>query len=77
MVFEPKIVGLTAAGNVIGAHAVKPADYINPTIPGGGPGRLDPGHTFQLQLDDPGTPANPDFSFTGDMNVSGTNPNQP
>lgn len=68
------IAGLDVSGNCIFTRTVTAEDFVNPVLPGGGPGNLNPGHEYLVALDgtrDPGI----DYEFSGGLLVVGTNPN--
>jgi len=73
-----RIIGLDATGNYLAVHPVATTDFVNPILPGGGPGKLNPGHDYLVQLDSPQYPGI-DFAFDGpsdhDLVVTGSNPN--
>ena len=70
-----RIVGIDAAGNYIAVHPIEAKDFVNPVIPGGGPGKLNPGHDYTVQLEDEHYPGI-DWTFADhDLVVVGTNPN--
>jgi hypothetical protein len=73
-----RIIGLDATGNYIAVHPVGATDFVNPILPGGGPGKLNPGHDYLVQLDSPQY-AGIDFAFDGPSDhmlvVTGSNPN--
>lgn len=72
--FNPVIIGLDATGTLICAHLVVAADFVNPAMPGGGPGRFSPGNSYDVILDDPAFPGE-DFTYPDQLTVVGTNPN--
>jgi hypothetical protein len=73
-----RIIGLDTTGNYLAVHPVSAADFVNPILPGGGPGKLNPGHDYLVQLDSPQF-AGIDFAFDGpsdhNLVVTGSNPN--
>ena len=72
--FEPRILGLDGAGMLLMSHTVVAENFIDPIMPGGGPGKFVPGDSYDVILTAPQFPGQ-DQTYPDQLVVVGVNPN--